>query len=503
MKILRRVLALLPAVCLQALWICVLLVWLAPWAAVLNFALSVLAFLFVLYLITKRQESTYRMLWLLVILTFPLAGALLYLLFGNRRTTRPLKKKLDAERERAGEPQNPDTTPLYDAMRAEEPRLAQTFRWVEDVTGFPLHENTGADYYPLGDEMFPQMLEAVRSAQKYVFLEYFIVDTGSLWDELTEALAEKAKQGVDVRVLYDDLGSISTFTKKDAEDLRRKGVRCEPFNPMVFIKGTLNCRSHRKMLVVDGRVAFSGGINLADEYVNRVVKYGHWKDIGFRLTGDAVGNYVRMFVEFWNAFTRDRIPDELLLPPSTPSGTRDGYVLSYYDSPLREDAVSNRLYIELLGQAKETAWFYTPYLMPGDALLDAFTFAARRGVDVRILLPGISDNKLAQRMAQSYYRVLLEAGVKLYEYEPGFVHAKACLVDGIVGTVGTVNLDYRSLFLHFENNSLFYRSSLLDRLREDYLSTQALCRELTLDGIGHGFWKWLADGILRVFTPLC
>ena len=352
MKILRRVLALLPAVCLQAVWIFVLLLWLAPWAAVLNFVLSVLAFLFVLYLITKREESTYRVLWLLVILTFPLAGALLYLLFGNRRTTRPLKKKLDAERERAGEPQNPNTAPLYDALRAEEPRLAQTFRWVEDVTGFPLYENTGADYYPLGDEMFPHMLEAIRGAQTYIFLEYFIVDTGSLWDELTEALAEKAKQGVDVRVLYDDLGSISTFTKKDAEDLRRKGIWCEAFNPMVFIKGTLNCRSHRKMLVVDGRVAFSGGINLADEYVNRVVKYGHWKDIGFRLTGDAVGNYVRMFAEFWNAFTHDRIPDELLLPPSAPPGTPDGYVLSYYDSPLREDAVSNRLYIELLGQAK-------------------------------------------------------------------------------------------------------------------------------------------------------
>ncbi len=501
-KIVRRALAILPAVLLQVLWLYILFRWLAPWAVVITLVLSILSFLFVLYLITKQEESTYKILWLLVILTFPIPGTALYLFFGNKRTTKPLQKKLD----KVGKlPEDKtDTTPLYAALSREDNRLSQTFRWVESRTGFVPHENQGAKYYPLGDEMFPDMLAEMKKAERFIFVEYFIIENGLMWDSMVEILAEKAVQGVDVRVMYDDLGSISTYTQYDAERLRKKGIRCISFNPLIFVKGTLNCRDHRKMLIVDGKVVFSGGINLADEYINHIEKYGHWKDIGFKLTGDAVGNYVRMFTEFWNAFAGDHIPDEYLTGKTLPtSGAADGYVISYYDSPLRDDAVSNELYIDLLSQAQNTAWFFTPYLMPGSALLDAFVRAARRGVDVRIIMPGIPDKKLVYRMSRSFYPVLLEAGVKIYEYDPGFVHAKACIVDGIVGTVGTVNLDYRSLFLHFENNSLFYRASLLDDLKADFLATQEKCRERTTDNIGMCFRKWLMDGVLRIFAPLC
>lgn len=500
-KIIRRVITILPAVLMQVLWLLLVFHWLAPWAALINGILSILSLLFVLYLITKQDESTYRILWLLVILTFPLPGALLYLIFGNKRTTRTLQKEL----EKAPLQQDTfDTTTIYTAMADENRRLVQTFRWVEEKTGFVPHINRSAHYYPLGDEMFPDMLEELKQAEKYIFVEYFIVESGLMWDSMVEILAEKAAQGVDVRILYDDLGSVSTYTKKDADKLCAKGIRCVSFNPLVLIKGTLNCRDHRKMLIIDGKVAFSGGVNLADEYINHVEKYGHWKDIGFRLTGEAVQNYVRMFAQFWNAFAGDTIPEEYLMS-HTPTNTdaSDGLILSYYDSPLRDDAVSNELYIDLLSQAEETAWFFTPYLMPGDALLDAFIRAARRGVDIRIIMPGIPDKKLIYRMSRSFYTVLLEAGVKIYEYTPGFVHAKASLIDGVVGTVGTVNLDYRSLFLHFENNSLFYNAQLLDDLKADFIATQEKCVERTLQNIKKGFWKWLIDGILRIFAPLC
>ncbi len=501
-KIIRRVITILPALLLQVLWLTVLFHWLAPWAALINAILSVLSLLFVLYLITKQEESTYKILWLLVIFTFPLPGALLYLIFGNKRTTRPLQKKLD----KAGPlpKDTADTAPLYEALAAENKRLAQTFRLVENKTGFVPHANQSAKYYSLGDKMFPDMLEELKKAKRFIFVEYFIIENGLMWDSMVEILAEKAKQGVDVRVMYDDLGSISTYTKNDAEELRKKGIRCVSFNPLILIKGTLNCRDHRKMLIIDGKTAFSGGVNLADEYINQIEKHGHWKDIGFRLTGEAVGNYLRMFAQFWNAFADDRIPDEYLTENlSEDPADADGLILSYYDSPLGSDAVSNELYIDLLSQARETAWFFTPYLMPGSALLDAFVRAARRGVDVRIIMPGIPDKKLVYRMSRSFYPVLVEAGVKIYEYTPGFVHAKACLVDGIVGTVGTVNLDYRSLFLHFENNSLFYRASLLDHLKADFLETQEKCAERTPDTINMSFGKWLLDGVLRIFTPLC
>ncbi len=501
-KIIRRVLAILPAILLQVLWLYIHFKWLARWSVVINFVLSILSFLLVLYLITKQGESTYKILWLLVILTFPIPGTVLYLFFGNKRTMKPLQKRLD-KAESLPEDKT-DTTPLYTTLSGENNRLSQTFRWVESKTGFVPHENCGTKYYPLGDEMFPEMLAELKTAERFIFVEYFIIENGLMWDSMVEILAEKAVQGVDVRVMYDDLGSISTYTKEDAEKLRQKGIRCVSFNPLVFVKGTLNCRDHRKMLIIDGKAAFSGGVNLADQYINHIEKYGHWKDIGFKLTGEAVGSYVRMFAEFWNAFAGEHIPDEYLTKTELfTSGTADECVLSYCDSPLRTDAVSNELYIDLLSQAQNTAWFFTPYLMPGNALLDAFVRAAGRGVDVRIIMPGIPDKKLVYRMSRSFYPVLLEAGVKIYEYVPGFVHAKACIVDGIVGTVGTVNLDYRSLFLHFENNSLFYRASLLDDLKADFLATQEKCSEQTMDMIGTSFGKWLIDGVLRIFAPLC
>ncbi len=502
-KILRRVFTVIPAVALQLVWLRLLMTWLAPWAGLIGLALSVLSFLLVLYIITKRDEGTYKIIWLLLVLTFPLPGALLYLIFGNKRTTRPLQKKLAQAMPLP--PVRDASAPLYEALEAENKRLAQTFRSVQAMTGFIPHANLAADYYPLGDDMFPVMLAELEKAEKFIFVEYFIVQDGLMWDSITEILARKAAQGVDVRVLYDDLGSIGTYSNANAQRLRQKGIRIAAFNPLVFIKGTLNCRDHRKMLIIDGKVAFSGGVNLADEYINHIQRFGHWKDIGFRIAGPAVDNYTRMFAAFWNAFADAPLPAGYLLPPESPAepGEPDGLVLSYYDSPLGPDAVSNELFIDLLGQAKESAWFYTPYLMPGDALLDAFVRAARRGVDVRIIMPGIPDKKLVYRMGRSFYPVLLEAGVKIYEYTPGFVHAKASLIDGVAGTVGTVNLDYRSLFLHFENNSLFYKASLLDSLRADFLATQAQCRQRTLDNIDKGFWHWLVDGVLRIFAPLC
>lgn len=502
-KIIRRILTILPAVLLQLVWLAVLFTWLKPWAGLISFLLSITAFLLVLYIITKRDEGTYKIIWLLLVLTFPLPGALIYLIFGNRRTTKPLRKKL--AQVNLPPVREEDSEPLYDELVKEDKRVAETFRTVQSMTGFPLHVNRNAVYYPLGDDVFPVMLKELEKAEKFIFVEYFILENGTMWDSMVEIMARKAAEGVDVRVLYDDLGSIGTYSRQNAEVLRSKGIRCASFNPLLFIKGTLNSRDHRKMLIIDGRVSFSGGINLADEYINAIVKFGHWKDIGFMLTGEAVDNYTRMFTLFWDAFAQDPIPDEYLIPHGVPeSGApRDGLVLSYYDSPLRDDAVSNELYIDILGQAKDYAWFYTPYLMPGDALLGAFVRAARRGVDVRIIMPGVPDKALVYRMSRSFYRVLLEAGVKIYEYTPGFVHAKGCVADDVIGTVGTVNLDYRSLFLHFENNSLFYRASLLTDLKADFLATQAKCRERTPDNIDKGFLHWLFDGILRIFAPLC
>ena len=500
-KMLRRVLTVIPAAAVQALWILLLVKWLSPYAAYITLALSVAAVLLVLFIIIKRDETAYKILWLLVILTVPVAGALLYLLFGNRRTARPLRKRL----RRVQEAGQPAPLPCGGTPFEGEKRMEQTVRWLEHKTGYPLRRAEDVRYYPLGDAMYPDMLTDLRAAKKTIYLEYFIIEPGEMWQSIVDILAQKVREGLDVRVMYDDLGSISTFNFSNALALEKLGIRCATFNPLLALKGTANYRDHRKMRIVDDAVAYSGGVNLADRYINREHPYGHWKDTGFRLTGAPVRSFTHMFLTFWNAFSLQK-EEPMPMPPAAAAAepaAQDGWVLSYYDSPLNSEATSNRLYIDLLSQATDYAWFFTPYLMLGDDLLDAMLAAAQRGVDVRIIMPGIPDKKLIFRMSRSFYQVLLTGGVKIYEYTPGFVHAKSLVCDDRAATVGTVNLDYRSLFLHFENNSLFYRGSIVARVKEDFLATQSQCRAVEACDMKRYSRRWIIDGVLRIFAPLC
>ncbi len=496
-KVIRRVLAVLPAAAIQAVWFYLTLSLLAPYSAGLSVVLTVFAVILEMYILTSREEGTYRTLWLMIILSMPVAGAVLYLCLGNKRSGKPIRKRLEQAHVKA------EPAEALGGMEERNPRLAQTFRWVERQSGFAAIPCQGVTYYALGDSMFPDMLDALEKAEKFIYAEYFILEDGQMWDPMVEIMARKAAEGVDVRVMYDDVGSIATYSVRNVVKLRSLGIHCITFNPILYLKGTVNYRDHRKMLIVDGKTAFSGGINLADEYINRKERFGHWKDIGFRLTGAPVENYTRMFTEFWNAFSRENpIRQSAAEPEPCTEANPEGIVLSYYDSPMYREPVSNTLYVELLSQAVHRAWFYTPYLMLGEQLLDAFALAAERGVDVRIIMPGIPDKKLVYRMSRSYYRPLLEAGVKIYEYTPGFVHAKGCVIDENVGTIGTVNLDYRSLFLHFENNALFYECPVLKDLAEDFEQTQSKCAQVQPQS-RTGFARRMIDGVLRLFAPLC
>lgn len=552
-KILNRILIVIPAAALQALWLLLLTKWLAPYSALIASLLSIVAVFLVLFIVIKRDESTYKLLWLLVILAIPLVGTLLYLCFGNKRTAKPLRRQLESVRES----NDPQPLPIGETPFDGERRMEQTLRWLEEKTQYPLYRVEDVRYYPLGDDMFPDMLADLKDAKHTIFVEYFIVEPGHMWNSIVELLEAKLRQGVDVRVMYDDLGCFSTFDFGNARELQERGIPCVPFNPLLALKGTANYRDHRKMLIIDNEIAYSGGVNLADCYINLERRYGHWKDIGFRLTGEPVRAFTHMFLTFWNAFGRAQDYEGLPMPevlaskavdavvrpgtatvarpmeegcemaaPATPvTGTAiagwpasaavgrspvaapsretDGYVLSYYDSPLNHEATSNRLYIDLLSQSTEYAWFFTPYLMLADDLMDAMLAAASRGVDVRIIMPGIPDKKLVFRMSRSFYQVLLNGGVKIYEYTPGFVHAKGSMFDDRVATIGTVNLDYRSLFLHFENNSLFYRSSVISEIKADFLATQEKCVEIKPYDARQYSYRWAVDGLLRIFAPLC
>ena len=515
-KILGRILIVLPPVALQIAWYVMLFAVIDKGlygylGDIITIVFTVLAVLFVLILVSKREESSYKILWIIAIMALPIVGAILYLTLGNKKTGTRLKKKLEKSSHELGATSflGEDTEGFNVSKQAleeigkDDKRLAQTLTHLAKSTGFPIVPNGTSKYYPFGEDMYADMINDLKEAQKYIYIEYFIIESGKFWDSIVDILELKAGVGVDVRVMYDDLGSIGTYSASDIKSLRSKGIKCIPFNPFFLIKSQLNNRDHRKIMVIDGKVAYSGGVNLADEYINEIEKFGQWKDIGFRLTGPAVRSYTYMFAEFWNAFSNEKIPDGLLLPSSVKGEEmNNGYILPFYDSPMRPEPASNTLFTELLGMATDYVWFYTPYLMLGDALYDAFIRAAKRGVDVRIIMPGIPDKKMVYRLGRSYYEDLLKAGVKIYEYTPGFVHAKAFLMDDKLCGVGTVNLDYRSLFLHFECSSIFYKADIMQDLKKDYLASQALSRERTLEDSKRGFFGRLLDSVLRVAAPL-
>lgn len=325
-KIIRRILTIIPAVALQSLWLLLLMKWLTPYAPIIVSLLSVAAFFLVVFIIIKRDETAYKLLWLLVILSLPLVGALLYLLFGNKRTARPLKRRLQQVQKSC----NPQPLPIKEAPFDGEKRMGQTVRWLEEKTQYPMCAVEQVRYYPLGDNMFPDMLADLKNARNSIYVEYFIIEPGHMWDAIVNELEVKMEQGVDVRVIYDDLGSISSFNFSNVRELKKKGIPCIPFNPFLALKGTANYRDHRKMLIIDNKVAYSGGINLADRYINLEHPYGHWKDTGFRITGEPVKNFTHMFLTFWNAFSLEKEAGQLAMPTypkryPAPPHTFDGY----------------------------------------------------------------------------------------------------------------------------------------------------------------------------------
>lgn len=504
-RLLRKLGVLLIMILLESAVLFTLSRLVSPLAAVVEAAVSLVAVFFVITIIDAHGETAYEALWVMLILIFPLPGLILYWLFSKKSMLNPLGDML--AHSQAKMPYILDNRfERYKDLDKHNLRLAETFRYIEDKTGFPTLPCESAEFFPLGEKMYEHMLEDLKSAKDYIFVEYFILNHGTMLDSMLDIMAEKAKEGVDVRILYDDFGSLSTFSDEDAIALRKKGIKCYVFNPLLLVRGTVNNRDHRKILIVDGKVAYSGGINLADEYINQKMRFKHWKDIGFRLSGAPVKNYVKMFIEFWNAFTPSQVhlsPDRFLSPSRDVAPVENGYVLSYFDSPFTETAVSNNLYIELLSQATKYAYFYTPYLMFGDSLMSAFARAAERGVDVKIFMPGTPDKKLVYRMSRSFYPVLLKAGVKIYEYTPGFLHAKASVIDGKIATVGSVNLDYRSLFLHFENNSLFYKTAMIKDLVKDFKTTEKLSFERTEHNLKFSRFGKLLNILLRLFSPLC
>ena len=372
----------------------------------------------------------------------------------------------------------------YAQAVADIPEYLPQVRYLQGFAGFPVYTGSTAKYLSPGEVKFQHLLEELEKAEQYIFLEYFIVQEGVMWDAILEILKRKVRQGVKVRLMYDDLGCFFLLPKDYAEQMKKLGIECVVFNPFrPFLTVVQNNRDHRKIVSIDGKVAFTGGINLADEYINAVEKHGHWKDASIMVTGRAAWSFTLMFLQMWEVCTGLDEDYTLYYPwKDAPCPVRsDGFVQPYADSPMDKENVGEHVYMQIINNAKKCVYINTPYLIIDDSMVSALCLAAISGVDVRIVTPHIWDKKLVHMTTRSYYRELISAGVKIYEYSKGFIHSKTFVSDDRVGTVGTTNLDFRSLYLHFECGTLLIDNRAVMEIKEEFLKTLEICQPVTLE----------------------
>lgn len=497
-------------------------------ALAMQAAVIVLEVITVLYIVNKSDRPGTKLNWVILILLVPVFGVPMYFLNGGGRATLRMSKRTQKSKE--------ENEAAVRAVYGEREIPAPTNR-SEAIThylakdGYPAYDSGKIEYYKSGEEMFPEMLKALEKAEKFILVEYFIIKHGKMWNEILKRLLEKAVSGVQVRIIYDDFGCMMTLPPKYDRYLEAASpnIKCMPFNEIVpFFAFKMNSRDHRKMLVVDGNVAFTGGINLADEYIGEKRRFGYWKDSGVRIEGEAVNSFTQMFFYLWNAFRKDKEnPTEYMLPPKNgkiPEGksasddkcianatcaanaataeTTSLRIQPYDDSPLDRISIGETVYIDIVNRATKYVWFFTPYLVLDDYTRSALRQAAARGVDVRIVTPGIPDKKMVYRLTRANYAPLMSAGVKIYEYSPGFIHSKSVVCDDECAVVGTVNLDYRSLYHHFENAVYFSGCDAVEKVKRDCEETFAVSKLCTKENTKRGIVGRLVDSVLRVFETL-
>ena len=457
----------------------------------------------VLYLINSRIDPTAKITWLIVIMLMPIFGALLFWFTQSELGHRALKSRVDQLIQQTNTlvPQDPDT---LEHLKEEVPGAAGLAAYINRTGCHPVYENTSVTYFPMGEDKWAEMLRQLEQAQHFIYMEYFIVDEGLMWGKILEILARKAKEGVDVRVLYDGTCEFTTLPHDYPKRLQQLGIQCRMFARVIPMVSThYNYRDHRKILVIDGHTAFNGGVNLADEYINHIQKFGHWKDTAVMLKGEAVRSFTLMFLQMWNVTEKQPKFDVMQQYPAISQPKAEGYVIPYGDCPLDHDKVGERVYMDILNRATKYVHIMTPYLILDSEMETALCFAAERGVEVKLILPGIPDKNAPYALAKMHYAALLDSGVQIYEYTPGFVHAKVFVSDDKEAVVGTINLDYRSLYHHFECATWMYGVPCIGEIEEDFESTLLKCRKVTKDTIwqGHKMLRPLGY-LLKVLAPL-
>lgn len=466
--------------------------------------LTVVSITAVLYIVSRKDKGAYKTAWSILILSFPLFGGLMYLLFNIQSSKLRFSKNVIHTQEKAKSLYGLPGIRL-DAAAEQMPEYHPQIHYLQNYAGFPIYTDTETYYLTPGERMLDALLSSLEKAEEYIFLEYFIVQEGVMWNSILEILKRKASQGVIVRLIYDDMGCFFTLPKNYSEQLKKYGIQCavfRPFRPVLTVKQ--NNRDHRKIAIIDGKVAFTGGINLADEYINAIEKHGHWKDAAIMLKGKAAWSFALIFLQMWELCTCVDEDYRAFYPwaeQKCPAHGK-GFVQPYADSPMDEENVGEHVYLQILNNAKKYVYINTPYLIVDDSMLSALCLAAKSGVDIRIVTPHRWDKWLVHMTTRSYYRELIKAGVKIYEYTNGFIHSKTFVSDDRTATVGTTNLDFRSLYLHYECGVLLFESGAVMEVKENFLQTLDVCKPITEKDCKANIVVRLIQDILRLFAPL-
>lgn len=492
---------------LQILWIAYALYEAGVLYPYISIALRVISLIVSLYIIHKDMRPHNKLSWIFLVLFLPVLGCPCYFIFGRSEMTRRARNYL-ANLQSFVEPMR-ETSPEVEAHLKETSTVAfkqMSCPW--NVSRYPAYMEKDSTYYNSGEAMFADMMADIRNAKEYIFLEFFIMKQGIMMDTLVAALEEKIKEGVHVRLIYDDMGCIDEFPPKYYKTLQEKGIHVACFNPFrPLLSVIMNNRDHRKIVVVDGKVAYTGGLNIADEYINAIERFGYWKDAGIRITGDSVWSFTTMYLEMWSFVTKGSEDysrfKSLEKNDSALIQSGKGFVQPYGDSPLDKKYLTEAVYLNLINHARKYVYIFTPYLIIGSELATALINAARSGVDVRIVTPAIPDKKLVFLLTQANYENLIRGGVKIYQYTPGFIHSKCFVVDDEYASVGTTNLDHRALYLHFECGVLLYKTDSVLDVRKDAEATFAVSRQIMLEDCANkNFFYQQFLSIMQLFSPL-
>ncbi|MDE6294081.1 MAG: cardiolipin synthase [Clostridiales bacterium] len=452
-------------------------------------------------IINRKDNPDYKLPWLFFVMLIPIVGFMLYFMFYSRKLSKKQVKRLNGLTTQRVD--KDDTAELSEISEGDALIGSQAVM-LNKLSESHVYGNTDINYYPLGEELFAAMVEDLRKAEKFIFMEYFIIEGGLFWNTILEILKDKAASGVEVRVVYDDIGCMMTLPGNYYKQLRKFGIKAVPFSRLRGqANNEFNNRSHRKITVIDGKVGYTGGVNIADEYINRVVKFGHWKDVGLRLQGEAVNELTRLFLIDYGLNDK-RANDDFADYYRYEQCEQDGYCIPFGDGPkpVYERQVAKSVILNMLNQAKRYVYITTPYLIIDSELIEALENTAMRGVDVRIITPHVPDKKLVFLMTRSHYNRLMTAGVKIYEYESGFVHAKTYLSDDETAMVGTVNMDYRSLVHHFENGVWIYKHKVIEDIKKDFLDTQEKSVKFELGMLKENLFQRFIRAMAKVFSPL-